>query len=112
MAAALEGENDAVFLNRGNAAEQVGCFETCSQRLVAEHFLRRPFRHQKPPVLMLNQHRNPAPFKIERHLIDLSPAWPARGSGIEDRCIKRASRAALEVAVEPSPFKHPLTLDP
>jgi hypothetical protein len=59
---------------------------------------------------VLNEDRNAASLKIERHLIDLGPARTARRAGFDDRGIERVPQSSLEMAVEPGQVEHALAV--
>jgi hypothetical protein len=65
---------------------------------------------QQAAALVLDEDRNAAPLKVERHLIDLGPARTARRAGFDDRCIERVSQSGLKMAVEPGQVEHALAI--
>src|SRR5215467_8863465 len=75
-----------------------------------ENVLRRALGNEKTTVPTFDQHRNSAPLKIERHLIELCPIGALAYAAFEDRRIERAPQAALEVTVEPGQLEHMATI--
>ena len=70
----------------------------------------RALGDQQAVALVLDEDRNAAPLKIERHLIDLGPAGIARRAGFDDRGIERVPQSGLEMAVEPGQVEHVLAV--
>ena len=66
--------------------------------------------NQQAAALVLDEDRNAASLKIERHLVDLGPAGIARRSGFDDRGIERVPQSGLEMAIEPSQVEHVLAV--
>ena len=63
---------------------------------------------QQAAALVLDEDRNAAALKVERHHVDLGPARTARRAGFDDRGIERVPQSGLEMAVEPSQVEHAL----
>ena len=70
----------------------------------------RALGDQQAAALVLDEDRNAASLKIERHLVDLGPARTARRAGFDDRGIERVPQSGLEMAVEPGQVEHVLAV--
>src|SRR5512142_2364043 len=66
-----------------------------------EHVLGRALENEEALTVVLEEDRHPPSFKIERHLVDLTPAvrYCARRM-LEDRLVKWALQSSFEATVE------------
>ncbi len=78
----------------------------------AQYVFRRALDRQHPGVRPLYQHRNPPPFEIEMHLVNLFPAGNVDLAMLQDGVVERAFQAALEVTVEIGQLQHPRAFPP